>query len=1009
MHYRGLTFFLFGAFILFGIYALYVMPKNEFPTFTIRQGVIVAVYPGASADVIEQQVTKPLEKFLWEFKEVKKSNTYSHTQEGICYIFVEVDKINSKDEFWSMLKHKLAQEKSALPSGVLALMAIDDFGDTSAMLITLESEDKTYREMHDYVGKLQDQLRTIPELAGIKVVGEQSEQIGVYIDRDKLSSYGFNSATLLSALQGQGLQVMSGEVDDGHTIRPIHIKTASTAYDIAQTIVFSDPKGTVVRLKDVAEIKREYPTASSYVKNNGKKCIVVSVEMQSGNNIVDFADKVKAKIEDFKTTLPSSVGIFTITDQGHVVHESVVEFLKELLIAIVTVIIVIMLLLPWRVAGVAASTIPITIFISLGIFYLFGVELNTVTLAVLILTLGMIVDNSIVIVDSYMEQIGEGRSRWHAASASAKEFFGAILSATLAISLTFFPMVFTISDMMKDFLKWFPRAITIVLGVSLIVAVLLVPYLQYAFIRKGLDKPADEKKRKSLLERMQSLYDNLIERCFNHPRLVLLLGVLAVIFGGFLFSLVPQKMMPGAERNQFAVEIFMPTGTSLTRTAEVADSLRDMMSKDKRVENITTFYGSGSPRFHTAYAPQMGGSNFAQFIVNTKTNKATEQLLDEMSEKYENVFTDAQIRFKQLDYSAANNPIEIRFVGDDLAQLHKFTDKAAEIMHQNPKLTLIRTDFEGTHAGLLVDLNQEEAQRIGLSKPLLNLNLATRFGSGLPVSTVWEGDYPVSVVLKDSKTGKQSTDDVMNATVSGLIPGMSTPLRQVADVKPDFNYAQIVHYNGLRTMAATADLRRGYNLTATNNEIVASMDSLKTEAKKQGIDMVVGGQYEKDNETGPQIYNGLALAVFVILLILLFHFRSIKLTVLLMLSLLFSIPGAPVGMLVMGQSMSMTGTLGIISLMGIIVRNGIIMIDYAEELRTKQHYSPRDAALHAAKRRLRPIFLTSAAASMGCIPMVIANSPMWGPMGVTVTFGTIISMLFIITIIPIGYWLIIKK
>jgi len=620
----------------------------------------------------------------------------------------------------------------------------------------------------------------------------------------------------------------------------------------------------------------------------------------------------------------------------------------------------------------------------------------------------MIVDNSIVIIDCYIEKIGQGMSRWHAASASASEFFGAILSATLAISLTFVPMVFTVTDMMKEFLKWFPVGMIIVLGVSLLVAVLIVPYMQYAFIRKGLDSNNGEKKRKSLLDRMQETYDWLIERCFRHPFITLGLGIAGVVIGGILFSIVPQKMMPGAERNQFAVEIFMPNGTAIDRTAAIADSLRNMMEKDDRIDNITTFYGSGSPRFHTAYAPQMGGTNFAQFIVNTKGNKQTVQLLDEMSERYEKMFPDAMIRFKQLDYSAANNPIEMRFQGNDLDTLYYFTEKAAAIMRQNPKLCMVRTDFSGTQPGLAVNINQEEANRLGISRPLFTLNLATRFGMGLPMTTVWEGDYPVSVVLKDADFGNQTPDDMKNATINGLLPGVSVPLRQVADVEPDFSYAQINHYNGLRTMAATADLRRGNNLTATTQEVAESMDSLRAEAEQKGVKMIVGGQTYEDNKTGPQIYSGLALAIVVILFILLFHFRNIKLTVLIMLSLMFSIPGAPVGMLIMGQDMSMTGTLGMISLMGIIVRNGIIMIDYAEELRTKQRLSAKQAALHAAKRRMRPIFLTSAAAAMGCIPMVISNSPMWGPMGVTVSFGTLISMMFIITIIPIGYWMIFR-
>jgi len=1009
MHHRAIVLLLTAALVVFGIYALMVMPKNEFPSFTIRQGVIVAAYPGATAAEVEQQVTKPLENFLWSFKEIKKDKTYSHSRDGFSYIYVTTGDIDSKDEFWSKMKIKLQAFKSSLPSGVLALMAVDDFGDTSAMLITLESDDKTYRELHQYVERLADRLRPIPELAGIRVSGEQQEQIAVYVNRERLAGYGLNAATLTGVLQGQGLQVMSGSVDDQRLVRPIRIATqTSSESDVASLIVYHDPTGSVVRLRDVATIRREYPDMDSYVKNNGRKCLVVSVEMQEGHNIVDFGNSVKRELQRFQETLPPSVHIFTITDQSQMVDASITDFLKELLTAIVSVIVVIMLLLPWRVASVAASTIPVTVFISMALFYLLGIELNTVTLAALILTLGMIVDNSIVIIDAYLEQIGQGRSRWHAASASAKEFVGAIFSATLAISITFVPMMFTLDGVFREFVKWFPMGVSVILGVSLLVALLVVPYLQYAFIRKGLPITHRQQGRRSLLDRMQAAYDALIARCFAHPWITLALGVAGVVVGGMLFALVPQKLMPRAERNQFAVEIYLPAGTAIERTAAVADSLRHDMAKDDRVVNITTFYGSGSPRFHTAYAPQMGGSNFAQFVVNTTGNRATDALLDLFAEKYADAFADAYVRIKQLDYSDAVSPVEIRLAGEDLATLQSLADETAAVMRSLPYLQLVRTSFDGTQPSLRVEMHQDEASRLGITKGLLSLNLATRFGNGLPMTTVWEGDYAVNVVLKDEHAGLQTAQDLENATVGGMVPGVSAPLRQVATVKPDFDITQITHYNGVRTALVTADCQRGVNLNAATDRTLAALKALKQKAADKGVTMTVGGQRLSDNETGPKIYSGLELAIVVIFIILLFHFRNVSLALLILASLLFSIPGAPVGMLIMGQDLSITGILGVISLMGIIVRNGIIMVDYAEELRTRQRLSAKQAALHAAQRRMRPIFLTSAAASMGCVPMVIANSPMWGPMGATVCFGTMVSMVFIVTMIPVGYWMIFR-
>jgi multidrug efflux pump len=1007
MHNKSIMLLLATLFILFGIYSLINMPKNEFPSFTIRQGVVVGVYPGANTKEVEEQLTKPLEKFLWGFKEIKKKKTYSQSKDGMSLVFVELnDDVKNKDEFWSKFKIRLGQFKSSLPSGVLALIANDDFGDTSAMLITLESEDKTYRELHNYMTDLQDRLRTIPEMANLRVYGEQQEQIGVYIDRDRLSNYGLNTATLLSNLNAQGMTIVSGSVDDRSMVRPIHLTSPlNTENDVAQQIVYSDPLGNVIRLRDIATIKREYPDADSYVKNNGKKCIVLSVEMNEGSNIVKFGDKVKSMIKDFKTTLPSDVSIYTITDQSNVVHSSIMDFLKELLIAILSVVLVIMLLLPMRVASVAASTIPITIFMALGIFYSTGIELNTVTLAALIVTLGMIVDNSIVIIDCYIEKIDSGMSRWHAASASAKEFFSSIFSATLAISITFFPLLITMRGMMYDFVKWFPLGVSIVLGTSLFIAVFLVPWMQFTFIKKGLKREGEKQNRKTFLDYIQRYYNITIEKCFAHPFITLGVGAVSIVLGAYLFSILPQKLMPRAERNQFAVEIYLPTGTAIERTALVADSLRDMLKKDKRVVNVTTFYGSGSPRFQTSYAPQVGGTNFAQFIVNTGGDKDTEQLLDLFIPKYSTYFSDAVVRFKQLDYSDATAPVEIRFSGDNLQQLHGTVDKAMEQMRRNPHLILVRSNFEGTVPGLNVEMNNDEANRLGINKTLLSMNLATRFGSGIPLTTLWEGDYPVNVVLKDNHSGLQYPSDLDNATVSGMVPGVNVPLRQIAKVKPDWNEGMIVRRNGIRTISVYADIQRGLNLNSVTDEVLHNLSSIHL---PQGVTLTAGGQRASDEETGPQIYGGLAISILIIFAILLFHFKDIRLSLLIMFSLLFSLLGAALGVLIMRQDLGMTGILGIISLMGIIVRNGIIMVDYAEELRIKLRMSAKHAALQAAQRRMRPIFLTSAAASMGVVPMVIQNSPMWGPMGIVVCFGTIVSMFFIITMIPIGYWIIFR-
>ena len=790
---------------------------------------------------------------------------------------------------------------------------------------------------------------------------------------------------------------MSGAVDNSKFVAPIHISEAyDCVNDVADQIIFSDPQGHVIRLKDVARVVREYSEPDSYITNNGTKCLVLSMEMREGNNIVQMGEDVNKVLEEYEKELPDDVSIFRITDQSQVVGDSVTTFLRELLIAIIAVIIVVMLLMPLRVASVAASTIPITIFLSLLVFYACGLELNTVTLAALIATLG------------YMEKLDSGIDRWTAAIESAKEFFKSILSATLAISITFFPFLITSQGMINDFLQSFPWAITIILFLSLLVAVLLVPYIQYHFIHTGFRKqPKEEKKqRRSFLTILQSSYDKLIVKCFAHPIRTMGVGLLSIVAGVVIFLSLPMKLMPFAERNQFAVEIYMPFGTALEQTAAVADSLESILRQDSRVVSVASFKGDASPRFHTSYAPQMPGSNYAQFIVNTICNKATEEMIAEYKDKYLNYFPNVRVRFKQLEYSEAAYPIEMRVKGNNRDSLRLAADKVKSVMSEFDGLSLVHDNWEGQLPGVSLRLKDDEMSRLGIDKALLSTGLSMHLGNGLPVTTVWDGDYPIDVVLKDGGNIEPSYEDVGNQYVSAWGGTVSVPVRQIADIEPDWHDAQIAHRNGIPSISIQSDVKEGFNAAALTKEIVKAIEKIDL---PDGVDFEVGGSEETDNEMLDMILSGLFISIVVIFFILLFHFRRINMALLVLGSISLCLLGAALGIWVMGLDVSVTAVLGIVSLMGILVRNGIIMLDYADELREKEGLTVREAALHSAKRRMRPIFLTSAAASMGVIPMILGGSPLWSPMGSVVFFGTIVSMVLTVTILPVAYWLIFSR
>ena len=995
-----ITFLIVGSLFVFGIYALARIPKQEFPEYTIRQGVVVGVYPGATAEEVEEQLAKPLEQFLMTYKEVKRAKTTSTSQNGMCSVMVELnDDVNDKDEVWSKVKHGLAAFKMQLPAGVAAVVTNDDFGDTSALLITLESDTRSYRELKGYMDDLSDRLRRIESVSNLRPYGVQQEQISVYADPERLAAYGIGEKTLSAALAAQGLTPLGGSVSNAETETPIHIAPSLAGErEVAEQIVWSDPEGHVLRVKDVARVVREYDDPDSYIRNNGHRCVLLSLEMQAGNNIVEYGREVDEVLHAFiEEELPADVSVQRIADQAKVVGDSVHSFLRDLFVAMAIIIVVMMLLFPLRSAIVAALTIPMSTFISVGMMYLCGIPLNTVTLAALVVVLGMIVDNSIVVIDGYLDYLGRGHSRWFAAVESAREFFPSLLLATICICMIFYPILFTMTGMMGDFLTWFPWTITINLMVSLLLAVMVIPFLEILII------PAVHVRRdgrRSFTDRVHDVYRRVLAWTFRHGWLTISLGAASVAVSLLIATQLKFRMVPFADRDQFAVEIYLRPDTPLERTGAVADSVYRALRADERVKSVTSFVGCSSPRFQMSYAPQIAGKNYAQFIVNTTSVDDTESILDEYADAWADRFPEAYVKFKQLDYQNVPS-LEFRFYGSDIDSLRAAADRLMARMRQMPELQWVHTDYEDPRAIAEVRLDPVTASQLGITRTVVAANMALASGD-VAVGSVWEGDYRLPVVLKrDARLGERSLSDIGDTYVSSPVPGVSVPLRQIADVEPAWSQSKIVHRNGMRCITVTADLKRGANAMRMTSRISRM---LKDEIPlPPGVETELGGAHEFDAETLPPIAAGLSISLVIIFFFILVNFRKFGITLVVMASMSLCLFGAMVGLWIADFTIGLTSVLGFITLLGMIVRNVILMYQHAEDKRKVCHWSGKLAAYDAGKRRMVPIFLTTATTAVGVVPMMLGGSTFWAPVGVTIFAGGIGSLILVVTILPVLY------
>ena len=1031
-HY-SISLLIIGILFVLGIYGMYVMPKDEFPAFTIRQGVVIAVYPGATSEEVEEQVARPLERYLFTYGEINRTKTTTTAQNGMCIVMVRLnDEVNNKDEVWSKIKHGLTLFKQSLPTGVLALVANDDFGNTSALLIAIESPERSYRELQDYTDRLSDRLRRIPSVANVRIYGEQKEQISLYVDRQRLQAYGIGQQMLFSRLQSQGMVAMSGSLSDDDQQIPIHVEaTEGSEEEIANQIIFSDPvTGKVARVRDVARVVREYDSEDSYIEQDGHPCVLVSLEMTPGNNIVAYGKEVDQALHDFRENeLPDDVTITRIADQPKVVSLSVSDFLRDLLISMLIIILVMMVLFPLRSAIVAAITIPLSTFISVSIMYMMGIELNIVTLAALIVVLGMVVDNAIVVIDGYLEYLGKDYEPKKAAIASAKQYFMPMMLATLCICVIFYPLLLTMKGAFHDALKDFPVTITINLMVSLLLAVTVIPFLEVLIIKpikpimpiNPSNASSSSSSQNAITRWVQSTYNRVLDFTFHHPSLTIFGGIGIILLSCILVPTLKIRLFPYADRDQFAVEIFLPEGKGVSETRVIADSLRHVLQQDEQVKCITSFVGCSSPRFMTCYAPQMAGSNYAQFIVNTNSHKATLDLLAKYQPQWSEAFPNAYVRFKRLDYLEVPE-LEYRFYGEDLDSLHVVAERLMERMREMPELEWVHTDYLQPSPIINVELDPVASAQLGITRSTAALALSATTND-LRVGQIWEGNYELPIIVKDD--ADMTFSDIENlgvatpmAIVSAGAGGSNTtvPLRQIAKVEPKWSESRIMHRGGERCITVTGQFANGTYAAPVESRIA---DIMKNEIPlPQGVRAEVGGEIEYDAEALPQIFGGVAIAMVIIFFFLLFNFKKYGISLVCIAALGLMLPGVLIGLALMNRTLGLTSIMGVITLMGMIMRNEILIFEHALDLikkyvaahgdwtvdRKAYNEAVKQAAYEAGKRRMVPIFLTTATTAVGVVPMIIAQSSFWMPVGVTIFAGGIGSLILVVTMLPVVYW-----
>jgi multidrug efflux pump subunit AcrB/outer membrane protein TolC len=1004
LRYPQVTLFLSAVVFLLGVYSMVRMPRREDPKITIRTGIVAAMYPGATSQEVEDQVTRKIEEHLFHFEEVRREKTYSTTRNGMVVINVELNKsVTNADQFWSKLRLDLALLKAQeLPAGVQGPMVDSDFGDTVAVLIAVHGGSYGYRELKDYARTVEDGVRTLPMVSKIHRIGDQPEAIEVDSSNGQLSQYGVTPLQVMQALQGRNTVEYAGRVSDGNNKVPIQSgDRLHTEDDIRQMMVdVSRTTGQPVYIRDLANVHRTYKDPDNYVRMNGEPAILLSVEMHEGNNIDDLGKDLTAKLAGIQAGFPPDVKLDLVANQPKMVHERVQDFMREFGIAIIAVILVTIILLPLRVALVAAIAIPTSIAMTFSTLPLFHVEIQQVSIAALIIVLGMVVDNAIVIVDNYIELLDHGVPIDEAAERSASEMAVPVLAATLAIIAAFAPMLY-LSGTTGEFIRALPVTVALSLTISYLVAMFLTPMMSKWFIRTGLQTEShgssDKPEKLSLLDHMQKGYNVLIGWAMQHKKRTLVGTVLAFVAGLGLLSMVPQHLFPMAEREQFVIDVWLPEGTRIETTDATTRRIESVLAHESLVKEYASYLGSSLPRFYYNVNPQIPATNYAQILVNTNDVKKTPELVEQLRHRLRDVAPEATVMVKECQQGdSMEAPVEFRITGPDAATLESIGNNVQDVLRHTPGATYVNTDWHEEVLEAGVHVRDEVANRLGLSNQMISQELAAGF-EGLPATTAWEGDRNLDVLLRLDPVQRDNFRSVKDMYVTSPVTGTRVPVDAVATLNPEWQPGRIVRRNGVRTLTVRAFPAHGQLASNILKQARKQIDAMPL---PPGYKIAYGGESEIQEETFGEMKVVLAAAIMLIFLILLIQFRTLLDPLIIMAALPLAVPGAALGLILTHNTFGFTAFIGLISVGGLVVRNAIILVDYIHQ-RMKDGVPLDQAALEAGERRLRPIFLTSMAAAVGVVPMIISGSSMWSPMASVIAFGLVGSMVFTLVAIPV--------
>jgi multidrug efflux pump subunit AcrB len=978
--------------ILFGgLLAYNQLPQAEDPGFVIRTALVMTYFPGASPERVEQLVTDKMEKVIQEIPELDFVSSISKT--GVSQIFVNIKESYRKMRpIWDNLRRKVDKVKGDLPDGIIGPVVNDEFGDVFGIIYSLIGEGYTYAELKEVADEVRDEMLQLPDVAKVEITGAQDERVFVDYNNAKLADIGLSPIQLKNILETQNIINPGGDVRiNNNRIVLEPIGNFESVEQIKRTLIGLPGSREIVPLEDIASVYRGYvDPPKAKVRANNLDALTLSISMRDGGNIVNLGKQVNELMDRLKTVYPIGIEFDVAAFQPVHVQNKVNDFVGNLMQAIVFVLLVMLVSLGIRTGLVVATLIPMTMLLTLVIMNLFGMQLDQMTLASLIIALGMLVDNAIVMSENIMVQISQGVPAVQAAIDSATELRLPLLTSSLTTSAAFLPF-YLAKSATGEYVGIIFVVVSIALLSSWVLSLTMTPLICSKFL-----KVKQKKKEETYNSKFYSFYRSNLSYILKHRFLAVVSIIVIFILTMMAASLVPNIFFPPNDKPILTAEFDLPVGTAIERTENVIKEIEQYMQESMTVNseedseaegviNWSTYIGQGAPKFLLSYNPELSSPEYGMLLVNCTSREYVDTAIELLNQFCHENFPEVIAKINPLPLGPPiQDPVEIRISGKNPDQVFEYADEIKTRLNSLNMVYNIKDNWGTRTQKILIKIDEARAKRSGLTNQKV-----------------------IPVVMRTVAEDRENIDKIESLNIYSLQTGKAVPLKQVADAELVWQPAKILRRNRLKTVTVSAGLLPGY----TTVEVISKIDEWLTAISKDwpvGYKYEFGGEIETSEKSSKSIGDQMPVAMFIIILLLVIQFNSIRKPIIILLVIPLGIIGVFIGLIIFNSYFGFMTLLGVVSLAGIVINNAIVLLERIKLEMDENGLSPQRAIVEAAQRRMRPILLTTATTIGGLIPLYLGGGPMWEPMAIAIMCGLAFATLLTLGVVPVLYSLFYK-